>query len=148
MPDAIRFDEANHQIHVGGGVIGPVSPEMWNYRIGGTQVVVRWFSFRKRVPDVEWQTPLNDIVQETWPAEYTWQLLDLLNVLGLLVALEPDQERLLTAVAEGDLITMTDLQAAQVVPVPPSATKPPQVPKPSRPIPRGSGSQETLDFEA
>ncbi|MEV0218172.1 type ISP restriction/modification enzyme [Streptomyces sp. NPDC050704] len=148
MPEAILFDEVNHQIHVGGGVIGPVSPEVWNYRIGGTQVVVRWFSFRKRVPDVEWQTPLNDIVQETWPTDYTRQLLDLLNVLGLLVALEPDQERLLAVVADGDLITMTDLQAAQVVPVPPSATKPPQVPKPSRPIPRGSGSQETLDLEA
>jgi hypothetical protein len=148
MPDAISYDEEHRQIHVGDGVIGPVAPDVWNYRIGGTQVVTRWFSFRKRVRGAERGASLNAIAQETWPAEYTRDLLDLLNVLGLLVALEPEQQRLLAAVMQGDLITVADLQTAQVLPIPPTATKPPQVPKPQQPFTRGGDGQGTFDFEA
>ncbi|MFJ8136045.1 type ISP restriction/modification enzyme [Streptomyces sp. NPDC096013] len=146
MPAAISYDEQQQDIHLGDGVIGPVSPQVWNYRIGGTQVVTRWFSFRKRVSASEDATSLNAIAQQTWPAEYTREMLNLLNVLGLLVALEPEQERLLTAVTRGDLITLAHLQTAHVLPVPPSATKAPQVPRATRPQPDGGG-QGALDFE-
>jgi len=44
-----------------------------------------------------------------WPDEYTKDLLDLLNVLGRLVALEPRQADLLTRICDGPLIHASDI---------------------------------------
>ncbi|MFB4421245.1 type ISP restriction/modification enzyme [Streptomyces sp. QL37] len=129
MPDTIEYDETTHTLTVGSGTIAPVSPEVWDYRIGGVRVAEKWFDFRKREPDVECQTPLNDRNPETWPPEYTTELLSLLNVLGSLVAIEPEQERLLAAVDEGSLISVDDLTTLGVLPVPPSAEKKPVIPR-------------------
>ena len=40
-------------------------------------------------------SPLGDIQPGAWPAEYTTELLNVLNVLGLLVEMEPAQASLL-----------------------------------------------------
>ncbi|MDX1748653.1 MAG: hypothetical protein R3324_22195, partial [Halobacteriales archaeon] len=61
-------------------------------------------------------------------ASCTTDLLELLNVLTLLVGLEPEQEQLLNDVMDGELISVDDLAADGVLPVPDSATKPPRVP--------------------
>ncbi|MER5860076.1 type ISP restriction/modification enzyme [Streptomyces sp900105245] len=146
FPEVIDYDESTHTLNVGGGTIAPVSPEVWNYRIGGVAVVNKWFGFRKRVPDVEWQTPLNDEVPTEWPLEYTTELLDLLNVLGLLVAIESKQARLLGEIAIGPKIGVDELTQSGVLPPPPSATKEPKVPRVPRPDPSGATTQGTLDF--
>ncbi len=146
FPETISYDVATRALTLGTGVIAPVAPEVWNYRVGGVPVIRKWFGFRKRKPDVEWQTPLNDELPDTWPPQWTRDLLDLVNALGLLVALEPEQTRLLDAVADGPLITMDDLQQVGVLPVPPSAGKEPKVPKAPPPDQRGESVQETLDF--
>ena len=49
-------------------------------------------------------SPLSDIQPEHWPAEYTTDLLDLLNVLGRLVALEPQQDKLLNEILRAKLL--------------------------------------------
>ncbi|MBK3556433.1 N-6 DNA methylase [Streptomyces sp. MBT56] len=145
-PEVIDYDEPTRTLLVGGGTIAPVSPEVWNYRIGGVPVVHKWFGFRKRSPDVERQTLLNDIVPTEWPPEYTAELLDLLNVLGLLAEIEPKQVRLLDDIAVGPKIGVTELTQGGVLPPPPSATKEPKVPRVPRPGPSGSTTQGTLDF--
>jgi hypothetical protein len=144
LPDDISYDATTRTLTVGTGSISPVAPEVWDYRIGGVQVIRKWFSFRKRKPDVEWQTPLNDILPPTWPSRWTIDLLDLINALGLLVALEPRQARLLDAVSNGSLITTDDLRDEGVLPVPPHAAKEPKPPRRSRHT-AGPG-QETLDL--
>ncbi|MFC7981035.1 hypothetical protein [Streptomyces sp. NPDC057336] len=107
-------------------------------------MIRKWFSFRKRKPDVERQTPLNDILPLTWPSRWTLDLLDLIDALGLLVALEPELARLLDAVNSGPLITTDDLRGKGVLPVRPHAVK---EPKPPRRSPRTAGpGQETFDF--
>ena len=53
-----------------------------------------------------------DIQPEHWPHEYTSDLIDLLNVLGRLVALEPQQAALLDAILAGDLEDNAKLSAA------------------------------------
>ncbi|WCD87243.1 hypothetical protein KPP03845_103618 [Streptomyces xanthophaeus] len=135
FPEAIVYDAATRTLTVGAGTIAPVSPEVWDYRIGGVRVVRKWFGFRKRSPDVERQTVLNDILPPQWPAEYTIELLNLLNVLGLLIALEPEQRRLLAEVVEGPMIRVDELTQRGLLPVPPSATKEPKVPRRARPKP-------------
>ncbi|WP_431330192.1 type ISP restriction/modification enzyme [Streptomyces sp. IPPR8] len=144
LPDSISYDATTQTLTVGTGSIRPVTPEVWDYRIGGVRVIRKWFSFRKRKPDVERQTPLNDILPLTWPSRWTLDLLDLIDALGLLVALEPELARLLDAVNSGPLITTDDLRGKGVLPVPPHAVK---EPKPPRRSPRTAGpGQETFDF--
>lgn len=56
----------------------------------------------------------------------TTELLELLNILGRCVELEPRQEDLLDNVTSGPLITISDLTAVDVLPVPPAARKIPK----------------------
>ncbi|MFF1769113.1 type ISP restriction/modification enzyme [Streptomyces sp. NPDC058249] len=144
IPDSICYDAKTRTVTVGAGSIRPVAPEVWDYRIGGVQVIRKWFGFRKRRPDIEWQTPLNDILPPTWPARWTIDLLDLINALALLTALEPEQARLLDAVSAGPLITTQDLREEGVLPVPSYAAKEPKAPRASRRTP-GTG-QGTFDL--
>ncbi|MGA5443135.1 type ISP restriction/modification enzyme [Streptomyces griseoincarnatus] len=144
LPADISYDASTRTLTVGTGCIRPVAPEVWDYRIGGVQVIRKWFSFRKRKPDVERQTPLNDILPPTWSARWTVDLLDLINALGLLVALEPRQAQLLDAVSSGPLISTDDLRGEGILPVPAYATKEPKPPRKSRRAP-GPG-QQSLGF--
>jgi hypothetical protein len=57
-------------------------------------------------------SPLGDIQPKGWLAEYTTELLNVLNVLGLLVKLEPKQADLLKRVCAGPTISADDLKAA------------------------------------
>ena len=50
--------------------------------------------------------PLEKIQPEGWLAEYTEDLLNLLNVLGRLVALEPQQADLLDRIVAGPLVAV------------------------------------------
>ncbi len=62
-------------------------------------------------------SPLSGIQPEHWPAEYTSDLLDLLNVLGRLIALEPRQAALLNDILAGKLAKREDLMSAAAPPV-------------------------------
>jgi len=47
---------------------------------------------------------LGEIQPTTWPAEYTTELRNVLNVLGRLIHLEPQQAKFLDAICSGTLI--------------------------------------------
>ena len=83
------------------------------------------FGYRKKNPAGRKSSPLDDIHTEEWPAEFTTELLQLLNVLTLCVELEPDQAKVLEQIGNGPLVTVTDLEQANVLPVPPGTRKPP-----------------------
>ena len=55
---------------------------------------------------------LSAIQPESWPAEYTTELLNVLHVLGRLVALEPEQAKLLTEICAANTIDAATLKAA------------------------------------
>lgn len=59
---------------------------------------------RRRPP-----SPLNDIGPDGWPASYTTELLGLINVLGLLVKLEPQQADLLKRIVNGAVLSHAQL---------------------------------------
>jgi hypothetical protein len=63
-------------------------------------------------------SPLGDIQPERWPHEYTSDLIDLLNVLGRLVLLEPRQAMLLDAILAGNLDDNAKLSAAGALAAP------------------------------
>jgi hypothetical protein len=115
MPDLISYDAAKQRLLVGRGYIEPVPPAVWHYEVSGKQVLVQWFSYRKKnrerpmIGDRRPPSPLGDIQPDTWLAEYTTELLNVLNVLALLVELEPAQADLLRRICEGPTIPASAL---------------------------------------
>lgn len=118
LPEAMEYDAAKRRLHIGKGYIDNVSPAVWAYEVSGMNVLRQWFSYRKRdrkrpiIGDRRKPSPLGDIQPDHWPHEYTTDLMDLLNVLGRLVALEPRQAELLAEILSGPLIDHATLTAA------------------------------------
>ena len=110
FPDTIDYDATAQALKVGAGRIGPVTPAMWSYQVSGKQVLRQWFSYRKKnrdrpqIGDRRPPSPLGDIGPDHWLPEYTEELLNVLNVLGLLIDLEPKQADLLKRVVDGPLV--------------------------------------------
>ena len=124
MPDTINYDASKKRLLIGQGYVEHVEPAMWKYEVSGKQVLVQWFSYRKAnrerpiIGDRRPPSPLADIQPEYWLAEYTTELLNLLNVLGCLIELEPLQEKLLTKICAGPTISAEELSAAGALTVP------------------------------
>jgi hypothetical protein len=118
MPDTLGYDAGKHRLLVGHGYIDHVTPAMWTYEVSGKQVLMQWFSYRKRnrerpiIGDRRKPSALSDIQPDHWLPEYTTELLNVLNVLGLLIDLEPTQAELLEAICAGSLISEAELKAA------------------------------------
>jgi hypothetical protein len=91
---------------------------MWAYEVSSMNVLKQWFSYRRRdrsrpiIGDRRPPSPLGDIQPDHWPHEYTSDLIDLLNVLGRLVSLEPQQAKLLDGILAGPLLDQATLKAA------------------------------------
>jgi hypothetical protein len=117
LPDTMDYDAAKRRLSVGKGFIDNVSPEMWAYEVSGKQVVWHWFSYRRRdrtrpqIGDRRPPSPLDKIQPDHWLAEYTTDLIDLLNVLGRVIALEPRQSDLLERILKAELIKAARLKA-------------------------------------
>lgn len=124
LPDVMDYDATTKRLHIGKGYIENVTPEMWTYEVSGKQVLGHWFSYRGLdrsrpvIGDRRPPSPLSSIQPDSWPAEYTSDLLDLLHVLGRLIALEPRQADLLTRICDGPLISLEKLREAGVLSIP------------------------------
>lgn len=118
LPDTMRYEPANNRLFVGAGYIDNVTPAMWAYEVSGKRVLWQWFSYRRRdrtkplIGDKRPPSPLDSIQPDHWLPEYTKDLMDLLNVIGRLVKLEPAQAALLEKILEHPLITVAQLHPA------------------------------------
>jgi hypothetical protein len=117
MPDSIEYDEAKCRLLIGSGYVEGVAPEVWNYEVSGKQVLRQWFSYRKAnrerpiIGDRRPPSKLSEIQPDRWLAEYTTELINLLNVIGQLVDHEPAQAELLEQVCSGQTISIEELRA-------------------------------------
>jgi hypothetical protein len=118
LPDVMEYDPATRQLKIGKGYVENVTPEMWAYEVSGKQVLWHWFSYRRRnrtkpvIGDKRPPSPLDSIKPQHWLSEYTDDLLDLLHVLGRLIALEPKQADLLQRICDNPLLSAEELQNA------------------------------------
>ena len=118
MPDTLAYDAQKHRLLVGTGFVDNVLPAVWTYEVSGKQVLVHWFSYRKKhrerpiIGDRRQPSPLGDIQPDHWLPEYTTELLNVLNVLTMLVELEPEQADLLDRICAGPLISEDELRTA------------------------------------
>jgi hypothetical protein len=136
LPDTIEYDEGRQRLRLGQGYIDRVTPAMWNYEVSGKQVIPQWFSYRRAgrerpiIGDRRPPSKLGDIQPDHWLPEYTTELLSVLNVLGLLTKLEPEQDKLLKEICAGPTITAQEIEAAKEAaqapptPTPPRRTRP------------------------
>jgi len=121
MPDDIGYDAAARRLHVGRGYVDGVDPRVWDYEVSGKQVLRQWFSYRRKdrerpiMGDRRPPSRLGEIQPDHWLAEYTSELLNVLHVLGRLVALEPRQADLLDRICAGPTISVEELRAAGVL---------------------------------
>jgi hypothetical protein len=124
MPDTIGYDAKKKRLLIGQGYVEHVEPGVWNYNVSGTQVLLHWFSYRKAnrkrpmIGDRRPPSPLGDIQPDYWLAEYTTELINLLNVLGLLVDLEPNQSELLDKICAGPLVSGDELGTTGALTIP------------------------------
>ncbi|TVR83606.1 MAG: DNA methyltransferase [Rhodospirillales bacterium] len=118
MPNAVDYDAARQRLIIGEGFIDNVPKAVWAYQVSGKPVLVQWFSYRRRdrsrpiIGDRRPPSPLDTVQPDHWLAEYTTELLNVLNVLGRLVALEPRQADLLSRICESPLLSAAFLQSA------------------------------------
>ncbi len=117
LPETMTYDAKTQRLMIGSGYVENVTQAMVDYEISGKNVLTQWFSYRRRdrtkpvIGDRRPPSPLEKIQPEGWLAEYTSDLLDLLNVLGLVIALEPAQADLLERICKGLLIGAAELPA-------------------------------------
>lgn len=129
MPDSINYDGDKKRLLIGQGYIENVEPAVWHYEVSGKQVLLQWFSYRKAnrerpiIGDRRTPSTLGNIQPDHWLAEYTTELINVLNVLGLLVDLEPTQAKLLAKVCAGALISSDELRAAGALGIPAQPTR-------------------------
>ena len=118
LPVTMDYDPAKRRLTIGKGYVENVTPEMWAYEVSGKQVLWHWFSYRRRdrsrpiIGDRRPPSPLDGIQPDGWLPEYTTDLLDLLNVLGRLIALEPAQADLLGRICASPLRSSDELRSA------------------------------------
>ncbi len=118
MPDTIDYDATKQRLLIGRGFIENVPAAVWRYEVSGKQVLLQWFSYRKRnrerpiIGDRRPPSPLGHIQPDHWLADYTTELLNVLNVLGWLIELEPQQAALLEKICAGPLVSNEELSTA------------------------------------
>jgi hypothetical protein len=120
MPDSISYDLDKKRLYVGKGFIDNVDSAVWNFRVSGKQVLGQWFSYRKRnrerpiMGDRRPPSALGEIQPDCWQAEYTTELLNVINVLGLLTELQPIQTKLMENICADKTISVSEMRAAGV----------------------------------
>lgn len=125
LPDEMTYDAAERRLHIGSGFVDNVSEAVWEYEVSGKNVLRQWFSYRRRdrsrplIGDKRPPSPLDSIQPDNWLPQYTTDLINLLNVLGWLVKLEPKQKELVDRILEGKLLDRDILEAAGALTGPP-----------------------------
>ena len=118
FPDTIHYNHDTHCLHIGDGHVENVTDAMWNYEVSGKKVISQWFGYRRynrdrpQMGDKRPPSPLSSIQPDQWPSSYTTDLLNLLNVLGLLAEMDEQQEDLLGRILSGGLLTKSDIEQA------------------------------------
>ncbi len=113
MPDEIDYDETKHRLLIGKGFVDNVPAAVWHYEVSGKRVLTQWFSYRKKnrerpiIGDRRKPSKLGDIQPDHWLAEYTTELLNVINVLAMLVELEPAQAKLLEEICGGPTLNLS-----------------------------------------
>ncbi|QNV40261.1 N-6 DNA methylase [Rothia amarae] len=116
--------EYENALQFGTAIWSNVDQRVFEYTVGGVNVIGSWAGYRLKKPLGKKTSPLNDIVQGTWPREWSREFSELLSVLTHLVNLEEQQKKLLTKVLANPLFLREKLEEQGVVWPTPKDRKP------------------------
>ncbi|MFQ3556134.1 hypothetical protein QZN11_04890 [Streptomyces gramineus] len=119
----LEYGPVTQELWIGSGRVSPVPRADREYEVSGMNVLDKWFGYRRRNPAGKRRLELDHEFARRWLPSWITELLELLNVLGLLGREEQSQADLFNEVCASPLITVTDLTAAGIIPVPPEVTK-------------------------
>lgn len=108
-PEAFSCEDMPKLLRVGKGEFGPVSKDVWEFSVSGLAVVKSWLRYRMKAGAGRSSSPLDEVRPETWTAQMTQELLELLWVLEATVAMRTDINGLLAAVIAGPVFEATEL---------------------------------------
>ena len=124
MPDTINYDAEKKRLLVGTGYVENVEPEVWSYEVSDKQVLLHWFSYRKanrerpiigdRRPLASGQYPTGSLARRIHDRTHQ----SLLNILGLLIEIQPKQAVLLEKICSGPTLSGTVLDEAGAFDIP------------------------------
>ena len=109
LPEGFSNDEAKQVLQVGDGEFSLVPPAVYDYEVSGLKVVQSWLGNRTGKGKGKKSSPLDDIQPERWTAEFTSELLRLLNLLNTTLAQHEKQSDLLNRILAARLINAGDL---------------------------------------
>ncbi|MDD9205847.1 hypothetical protein PU560_05110, partial [Georgenia sp. 10Sc9-8] len=71
MPTEITYDPQRRAVMLGDGEFGPVDPAVWDYTVGGKQVIKSWVKYRKAEPGGNKTSPLDHVHVDAWDPDWT-----------------------------------------------------------------------------
>ncbi|ADR37736.1 protein of unknown function DUF450 (plasmid) [Oceanithermus profundus DSM 14977] len=108
-PEDFSYDPETQTLRVGEGAVAPVSRAAWDYEISGWKPLRRWLKYRMKKPAGKSSSALDAIVPSRWPARFTEELLELIEVLERTVEINREQAPLLEEVLASPLFTPDEL---------------------------------------
>jgi hypothetical protein len=118
-PASPKWDEDVQVIRLGTGEIGPVAPQVAHYEVSGYPVIQRWLDYRKESPSGRRSSSLDDVMPLNWEADWTSELLEVIWIVERLVAMEPEQQELLSAILASEVINIDQLESERIFPISP-----------------------------
>lgn len=115
LPDVLDHDEATNILKVGTGRFGGVSKDVYEFQVGGVNVLKQWFGYRKQNPNGKITSELDRIVPNRWESQWTEHLLEVLSVLTQLVEAQEFQAKLLDDIVSSELFSREELALQGVV---------------------------------
>ena len=119
-PESWSYDADSHQLLVGQGVFGHVSPAVAGFEVSGMNVLGSWLGYRMKTPKGNVSSSLDQMQASTW--QHDGELLELLWQLEFMANAEPRGAELLDKVIVGDIIPPATLG----VPTPAEQKAPPK----------------------
>jgi hypothetical protein len=114
LPTGVTYDSASETLRLGGGAFAPVTQAMFDYEVGGKNVLGSWIGYRSAEPAGRVGSPLDEITPTAWEHEWTGDFVEVLTALRRLTELEADQQAELERILSGPVLTVDELVAEGV----------------------------------
>ncbi|MFE7929797.1 type ISP restriction/modification enzyme [Streptomyces sp. NPDC057456] len=139
LPEGFAYDPDGLELHFGQGVFGPGTQEMRDYQVSGQNVLDGWLKRRTGPPSRRAVSQLDRIRPDRWRPAWSEELQYVLAVLWHLAELQSAQDELLEGVLMSPLVSVSELQRRNVLPVPDTARRSAPAPIQTDPIPGTEG---------
>ncbi len=106
-PPTFGHDDTVDELVVGGGRVGPVSREVFEFEVSGLKVLQSWLGNRMAAGKGKKSSPLDDIRYEEWT--FTDELLKVISILQHTVDVTPNAQDLLRRVVAGEVFLASEL---------------------------------------